>query len=178
MRLFTGISLPYEVRRNIELLLQHLQPLAPLQWSPSENLHITTKFIGDCSAGQLPAIEQALASLPKPAPFHLTLSGLGWFPNPHHPRAFFAAVRPDPALAQLAAATDAALVPAGVASETRPYQPHLTLARIQHEANLLPLRQAIAALPSVDFGRLDVRKFHLYESKAGSVYSVLSEFPL
>lgn len=181
MRLFTGISLPYEVRRNIELLLQHLQPLAALHWSPSANLHITTKFVGAYPAERLPELQQALATMPKPAPFRLAVSGLGWFPNPHHPRVFFAAVRSEPGLAELAAATDAALEHVGVERESKPYQPHLTLARCRGASELLGLKQAIAGLPSVDFGQFEVRKFHLYESKQGSdasVYSVLEEFSL
>lgn len=181
MRLFTGISLPYEVRRNIDFLFQHLQPLAAIAWSPIENLHVTTKFIGEWPDDRLGEISAALRSMPKPAPFRLTLSGLGWFPNPDHPRVFFIAVQPDPALTELASVTDSTLVQSGVPGETKPYQPHLTLARIKTEAELLPLKQAIAGLPSVDFGHIEARKFHLYQSKpgpGGSLYSVIEEFPL
>jgi hypothetical protein len=42
------------------------------------------------------------------------------------------------------------------------------------------LRETIAALPSLDFGRFESSSFFLYESKpqrAGSVYTKLAEFP-
>ena len=186
MRLFTGISLPFEVRRNLELLLQHLQPLADLQWSPAANFHITTKFVGEWPDARLEELKQALRAMPKPAPFTAGMAGLGWFPNPHHPRVFFAGVSAPAALGELASATAEALAASGVEREPRDYSPHLTLARIKNAPDLLPLKRAIAGLPSVDFGRLDVRKFQLYASTPGasnagasaSVYSVLEEFPL
>jgi 2'-5' RNA ligase len=47
--------------------------------------------------------------------------------------------------------------------------------------NLGPLRQAIAALPSTEFGDFEAHAYYLYRSKlgpGGSVYSKLAEFPL
>lgn len=178
MRLFTGLSLPFEVRRNLELLLEHLKPLADIHWSPPDNLHVTTKFIGEWPEERLAELKSELVAMPKPAPFRLSVSGMGWFPNPHHPRVFFAGVQAPPALLELAQATDAA-VP--VEPEKKDYHPHLTLARIKAPVDLAALRRAIAGLPSTDFGFVDVKKFNLYRSEPGergSRYSVLAEFPL
>jgi 2'-5' RNA ligase len=47
MRLFTAIDLPAEVLDPLREFLARLRPLAKLHWSPVENLHITTKFIGE-----------------------------------------------------------------------------------------------------------------------------------
>src|SRR5579884_2491547 len=47
MRLFTGLDLPAEIVGNLKSLLRRLQPEAPINWSPPENLHVTTKFIGE-----------------------------------------------------------------------------------------------------------------------------------
>jgi RNA 2',3'-cyclic 3'-phosphodiesterase len=181
MRLFTGLSLPFEVRRNIELLYQHVCPLADLRWSPPENLHITTHFIGDWPDARLDELKSALRAFPKPAAFALDIAGLGWYPNPHHPRVFFAGVRAEPSLLALATTTRDAMAALGLAPEDRDYSPHLTLARVPAHSDLLPLKRAIAGLPSVDFGRVEVRKFNLYVSTPGpqaSVYSVLEEYPL
>src|ERR1700754_5159271 len=93
MRLFTGLSLAYEVRRNIELLYQSLQPLAAIQWSPASNLHVTTKFIGDWPADRLGEVKAVLQQINKPKPFAMAIDGFGWFPTADHPRVLFAAVR-------------------------------------------------------------------------------------
>lgn len=180
MRLFVGLDLPETVAGSLNYLLDQLRPTAPLRWSPVRNLHITTKFIGEFPEERLPELNKVLATVHSPS-IEIAIRGLGWFPNPHSPRVLFAAVRAPQALADLAAATDAATAALGVEKEKRAYSPHLTLARIEDHANLSALRQSIAALPSDEFGQFTATAFHLYLSKmqpGGSVYSKLSSFAL
>ena len=47
MRLFTGLDLSGDVLANLANLLARLRPSARIRWTPVENLHITTKFIGE-----------------------------------------------------------------------------------------------------------------------------------
>ena len=63
MRLFVALDLPYEMRRNLELLLHLLKPLARIQWSALENLHLTTKFIGEFPEARLEELKSALAAV-------------------------------------------------------------------------------------------------------------------
>ncbi len=180
MRLFTAIDVPAEVLANLERLIQHLRPTARLAWSPVANLHITTKFIGEWPAERLGELEPALRSLPAFPPLAIQIARLGFFPNPHSPRVFWAGVVAPPELAALAAATDAAVARLGIPAENRPYSPHLTLARIKERIPMQPLREAIAALPTLEFGSFEADRFHLYQSRrqsSGSVYTKLSEFP-
>jgi 2'-5' RNA ligase len=180
MRLFTGIGIPYKVRRNLELLLAHLKPTASIRWSRIENLHNTTKFIGEWPEDQLDDVKSALRAIPHPSPFSISITGLGWFPNPHSPRVFWCGIQAEP-LAELAVGAQAALARIGIAKENRPYSPHLTLARIESPGDLFPLKKAVAALPSDDFGRFTAEQFSLYLSKlgpGGSVYTILESYPL
>jgi RNA 2',3'-cyclic 3'-phosphodiesterase len=181
MRLFTGIGIPYKVRRNLELLLAHLKPTAHIKWSPADNFHITTKFIGEWPEERVEELKAALRGVPRPSAFAISISGLGWFPNPHSPRIFWCGIQGGDALAALARNTEEALSEIGISKEDRPFSPHLTLARIQSPENLFPLKQAVAQLPSVDFGRFTPESYHLYLSKPGphgSVYSVLDSYPI
>ena len=181
MRLFCGLALAYETRRNLELMLQHLRPAAAIHWSPPENWHITTKFIGEQPESELPRIIDALSDLPSPGPLEVTVAGLGWFPNPHQPRFLFAGIQAPAGLAELAHQADQRLAQVGVPQETKPYMPHLTLARIKPPHDLAALRRTIASLPLADFGRFVAAKHLLYQSKmgpGGSQYTVLAEFPL
>jgi 2'-5' RNA ligase len=180
MRLFTGIALPPGVRDNLARVLSELRPLAPLNWSPVENLHITSKFIGEWPEARLTELIQTLENLDLPGGFEVTISCFGYFPNPHNPRTLFAGVHAGPALTELASRIDEALLPLGVARESRPYSPHLTLARIKHE-NIRQLREYIANMTNFDFGTFQVSEFHLYMSKTssgGSVYTPLATCPL
>lgn len=90
MRLFTAIDIPDGVRERLRGLTAELMPTAPLEWSPEANWHITTKFVGEFGDG--PAMEAALATVRVPA-FDVEIRGLGWYPNPHQPRVFFAGWR-------------------------------------------------------------------------------------
>jgi 2'-5' RNA ligase len=181
MRLFTGIDLPADVIGNLERLLERLRPTARLRWSPPENLHITTKFIGEWPEERLAEMRAAIELLPAREGIRIGIRQLGFFPNPRSPRIFWAGIEAPPELATLAAETEQALEKLGISREERPYSPHLTLARIQSPAGLEKLRETIAGLPSLEFGEFVADRFFLYLSRRGangSVYTKISEFPI
>jgi 2'-5' RNA ligase len=180
LRLFTGIAIPPAIARTLEETQALLRPLVPLRWSPLENLHITTRFIGAWPEDRLPSLQSTLAAIPPAPSFPVTVGGFGFLPATRHPKIFYAAVDGGPPLTALAAATDRALSTIGLEPEQRPYTAHLTLARIRDE-NLTALRAHISADPQPRFGTFPVTEFHLYSSHPGpahSTYSILSTYPL
>ncbi|HUP02968.1 MAG TPA: RNA 2',3'-cyclic phosphodiesterase [Bryobacteraceae bacterium] len=180
MRLFAALDLPAATVRTLEDLLGRLRPTARIHWSPPANLHITTKFIGEWPEERLAELKAALAAMGPRVPLAVTVRGLGFFPNGKAPRVFWCGVEA-PGLAELAAATDRATAALGIPAETRPFSPHLTLARIKERLDLAPLHAAMAALPTSHFGSFQASSFFLYRSTlrpAGSVYTKLAEFPL
>lgn len=169
MRLFTGLDLPAHVAAAIEKLLETLRPMAPLRWTPVENLHVTTKFIGEWPEARLDEMRRALSDVPGRAPISVAIRGLEL-----KPRLFWAKLQA-PALADLARDIDTAAAKLGVAPEQRAFNPHLTLARINK-----PVRFDMARFASTDFGAFEAARFFLYLSKpgpGGSVYTKLAEFP-
>jgi len=183
MRLFVGIDLPEAVQDELGKLVGQFRPLAAVRWSRAGNLHVTTKFIGEWPDDRLPEMKRTLAAVAVPAPFDIGLDGFGWFPNPHQPRIFWIGVAASPALAELAAATEAAVGRLGIPPEDRPFRPHLTLARLNgiQRPELIALRHAVAALSSSNYGSFPVEAFHLYLSKTGpggSQYSKLESYRL
>jgi len=180
MRLFTALDLPHEIVASLEELLRALKPRAKISWSRPENLHVTIKFIGEFPEDRLGKLKQALAGVPRPGSLPVHIRRVGFHPNPHAPHNFWCGIEA-PGLEKLASDTDAATSALGVARETRAFSPHLTLARIKDRVPMQPLREAIAALPSLEFGQFEARSFYLYQSRmqpGGSVYTKLSEFPL
>jgi len=181
MRLFVALDLPYEMRRNLELLLHLLRPLARIQWSAPANLHLTTKFIGDFPEERLEELKSALAASPRPGGLRIAIRGLSWFPDPDRPRVFVAGIEAPAALGALARDTELACAGLGIAREEREFRPHLTLARIRRPEPLTALKAEIARLPSLDFGVFHCENFHLYRSQlqpGGSIYTKLASFPL
>jgi len=182
MRLFAGIAIPPEVQQSLRRLIDALRGAAPsLRWSRPENLHITTKFLGEVPEASLERMIETLGALPRVGRIAIGIRGLGWFPNPHSPRVFWCGVDAPPELAQLARLTEEAVAPFGIERENRKFSPHLTLARVNPGTPVLKLQQAVAALPSVEFGNFTAFHFHLYESQlapGGSKYRKLATFPL
>jgi RNA 2',3'-cyclic 3'-phosphodiesterase len=179
MRLFTGLDLPPEVVRKLEKLLAALRPTAKIKWSPPENLHITTKFIGEWPEERLEELKKALAAVPARTPISVHIHQVGFFPNANSPRVFWCGIDA-PGLAALSADTESATERLGIEREARPYSPHLTLARIKERLHLKPMRDAIEAQASLEFGKFEANQFFLYLSKlhrGGSVYTKLAEFP-
>ncbi|MBM3785949.1 MAG: RNA 2',3'-cyclic phosphodiesterase [Acidobacteria bacterium] len=180
MRLFTAVDIPADVRGRLTELLEEFRPVARLRWSRPENLHVTTKFIGEWPENRLAELETVLKRV-QGAPFPVQIEGFGWFPNPHHPRALFAGVRAPEALPELARATGDACAAVGIELEKKRYHPHVTLARVSAEDGLAELRRAIAVRERAEFGGFQARSFALFASKmgpGGSNYTKLKEFAL
>lgn len=181
MRLFTAIDIPAEVRDALGSFVRRLKPLAQLNWSPVENLHITTKFIGEWPETRLAELERALAVACEPPsadPIAITIRGVGWFPDARRPRVFWAGVAAGETLKVLARRTGQAVAALGVPEESRAFEPHLTLARTRTTVSLKPLRDAIQSLPSgcgFDFGSFEASEFRLYLS-AGGKYTALASY--
>jgi 2'-5' RNA ligase len=180
MRLFTAIEMPNDLTEALHAFVSGLRPTAKISWSPVENLHITTKFIGEWPEPRLDEVKRALTSAPMPGPFEVAVKGLGWFPSAHRPRVFWAGVDGGEGLRLLARATEDAVAELGVPVEKRDYSPHLTLARIRETVTLDRLHQTLQSFPSgcgFDFGSFRATQFFLYLS-AGGRYTQLARFPL
>ena len=178
MRLFAAIDIPDDLQDALRCFVDHLRPAATIAWSPVENLHLTTKFIGEWPEEKLPQREDALRSMPRRDPIPREVRGLGWYPNPKNPRVFWAGVHDTDGLTSLARDIETALEPLGIAKETRPFAAHLTLARIKDPTPLDALRGAIEKLESAEYGAFNATCFHLFRSQpgaAGSIYTKLTE---
>ena len=179
MRLFTAITLPQEILLRLDRLLAALRAEALIKWSPLDNLHITTKFIGEWPEARLEELHDTLADSAPREPFEVEISGLGWFPNERAPRVLWAGVQGGEALMQLAQDTDERLLPLGIRHEDREFSPHLTLARIKSPVPLRALRERVMRLQPAQIGKFEVSNFALYRSDPGSnasIYRKLREY--
>jgi 2'-5' RNA ligase len=172
MRLFAAIDLPDELVIKLERLLNVLRAEAPVKWSPLDNLHITTKFIGEWPADRLEEIKAALSTLAPRESFKLELRDLGWFPNDRSPRVLWLGVHGSSALYDLARRMDDSLAGLGIAPEKREFTPHLTLGQIKTPVPLDRLRKKVQELQPAMVGSFEVDRFHLFRSDAGSHASV------
>jgi 2'-5' RNA ligase len=167
MRLFTAIDIPADLRARLAALLDQLRPLAELQWSKPEKLHITTTFIGEWPELRLDELKAVLAGV-KSDPIPITVKGLDWM----NPRLLAAGIVAPPALTSLARSTGDALASIGVALEDREFHPHLTLARRKHRGPAALLDQAVSRLRASEFGSFTATSFALFLSHGGKYTQV------
>lgn len=163
MRLFVAIDIPEETRVAIAELITRIKTPGP-KWVDPKNLHLTLKFIGEYADPQevIKGLTEAHGSASE-----IALKGLGTFP-----RVLWIGVHAD--LAGLAAQVEQALEPLGIARETRPFSPHLTIARMKD--GRMPRFDE-----QPDFGSFRATEFVLYQSKlgpSGPTYVPLHRFPL
>jgi RNA 2',3'-cyclic 3'-phosphodiesterase len=168
MRLFTAIDPSADVLLRLERLMSILRPEALIKWSPVDNLHVTTKFIGEWPESRLEELNAALTSLLPREPFEAQVKELGWFPNERSPRILWAGVHGGDPLLGLAHDTDECLAKLGIPKEDRCFTPHLTLARMKNPVPLRRLQQRIQELQSTSLGKFLVARFFLFRSDPGS----------
>jgi 2'-5' RNA ligase len=179
MRLFIALDILAEIRAGLTSYMERARALAPeARWARVEGLHVTLKFIGHVDDAAVGKIKTALLAI-KSAPFEVKFTGVGFFPNPNAGRVFWAGVDGGDSLPKLASTIDAAMEKLGIERETKPYHPHLTLARTSSR----PLRGLKSLLdePPPQFGTMTAREFFLYQSqpqKGGSKYTKLERFEL
>jgi RNA 2',3'-cyclic 3'-phosphodiesterase len=181
VRLFVALDLPEAVRHALAELIANLKPKSRgARWVQPENLHITLKFIGHVGNEKLSPIQSALSSIHAAQPVELHFRGMGFFPNERRPRAFWCGVAASPNLPELAADINRSLVPLGIEAETRPFTPHLTLARFKSDEGVREMVHAANDMKSTDFGAATETNFHLYESllkSTGAQYNRVASFP-
>ena len=179
MRLFAGIPLAAAVIDELSTISVRLRSSADgLRWSAPESWHITLQFLGNTGQEQYECTVARLREFRSPT-VPIQLEGLGLF---ERAGVFFAGVSLTPELRALQQRVTAATGLCGFIPETRPYHPHVTLARTKGKGRthgLHELKSKIHREPA--FTSFVAEEFVLYESvtrPTGALYEVRERFPL
>ena len=184
MRTFIAIELPEAVRKKLVGLIAALRRgSVRASWVRSDHMHLTLRFLGEITDDHLEVINPALLEACVNTPsFALGVHGLGAFPNLRRPSVLWVGVGPlQPALADLQRASEAAARSAGLASETKPFHPHVTLARIKDPRSAGGLTGEVEAQRDFGAGAFDVTHVSLFSSELtprGPIYTRIQEYPL
>jgi len=99
---------------------------------PTENWHVTLRFLGECGDHQTDLMMHSLSESISASPSRVWCDGLNAFPRPSRAGVVFVGVDdPTGILDHLAAVCEEAAIDAGFEPEDRPYVPHLTLSRLE-----------------------------------------------
>lgn len=194
IRTFLSIELPEELRANLSRLQADLKRrVSPdfsrkvrITWVQPASIHLTIKFLGDIDEQLVVPMKEALDEAVRDHhALVIPLARLGVFPRIQQPRTLWVGPseeweRGEEArqLASLHRAIDDCCGALNLASDERPFTPHLTLARIKEGERAVG--QALTASGvmdrSLDVGSLPVASILLMRSElrpTGPVYTKL-----
>lgn len=148
-------------------------------WVLAPKMHVTLKFAAELPEAAVEPLGRSLAALaegkPAPTPSALRLEA---FPSPSKASVVVVELLdPKGSVGKLAAKVDKLFARHGIAVETRPYRPHVTLARVKMEYDARRwMRPEYAEVA----GEIRAAALTLYRSTLGlegASYEVLARFP-
>jgi len=183
LRTFIAIDLPAPIQASIEKQTARLrQTLGDenIRWVPSQNMHLTLKFIGNIAASHLDFLKQLLTrTADSHTQFDIQFGGIGSFPNSKRVRILWAGIHAPADLATLQRAVEDGTTRLGYEREERPFSPHLTLGRVRPNVPPADMQKISTVLNQTQVGNIGsfrVDSIHLYNSDLnpkGSVYTKL-----
>ncbi len=129
MRAFIALDIPQALREDVAALARQLKTSVRGRFVPRENYHVTIAFLGDVIERELAdamlALDEAASRF---APVELAPDELGKFGRANDATLWLGFTQ-DPKLMELAAFVREGLDDAGVNYDSKPFVPHLTIAR-------------------------------------------------
>lgn len=179
-RIFIALDISEETKEKIARFISELKKEflhLRVGWEKPEKIHLTLKFLGDIDEEQLSKVKEAVRKTASDAKaFSLRVEKTGCFPSPKKARILWLGLSDETGTLQnLHLALERELEEQGFEKEGRPFQAHLTIARLREPQRSRELVEAHLRkkFEPVSF---EVSAIVIYESKlqpAGSVYSVV-----
>ncbi len=183
IRSFIAIELPDEIKVKLGQLKARLQSDKQtwVKWVEPDSIHLTLKFLGNIAIDRTGEILKAMKEATQAVPtFHLEVKDLGVFPNLKRVQVVWVEMSGEiDKLGQLQQRLDSNLALLGFAPESRPFTPHLTLARLRDQASS-DERQGFGQLiagTKFEAGTINVDAISLMRSqltRKGAIYSRIS----
>ena len=171
IRAFIAINLSADVLERIEQVAQDLKKRmnsVPIRWVPTENIHLTLKFLGNVSTANLELLKDILGNV---ASNHhecdISVGGIGVFPKPHNPRVIWVGMEVPQELFNLQREIEIETARLGYSREHRPFSPHLTFGRVSRNASTEDVQIIAESLENYKVGFLGatrVRTVYLFRS--------------
>jgi 2'-5' RNA ligase len=185
IRAFLAIEPPEDILQAMSRLQEKLKReiSGRISWTKPQGQHLTLKFFGDISTGDVKnicsAVQNQVVSEPS---LNLKIEKLGVFPDARRPRVLWCGVTGDgEKLSVLQKQLDSDFATTGFPREDRPFWAHLTLGRIKESRNLSGISEALTKHNAFAAGEFSCKELILFQSKLssqGAVYTKLAEFAL
>lgn len=188
IRSFIAIELPEEVKAGLRRLQTELKlpEHTFVKWVAPDGIHLTLKFLGNISPQKVSEITRVMEQASQGvSPLQLEVTEVGAFPNMRQPRVLWVSIKGEvDKLVSWQQHIDNGLVPLGFSKETRPFTPHLTLARLREGCSPGDRRdfgEMVTKTPIEVSYKFNVTGLNLMKSQllpGGAVYNRLAEVKL
>ena len=166
MRAFVALEVSPAVIESLAAFQRELAASgADIKLVERENLHFTVKFLGEIGDSDAREADSRLKRLSLKSA-RVEVRGVGAFPSPARPRVVWAGVSKEqeglvvPEAKEVIASLD------GIGErDDRPFQPHLTLARVRSPRNVQGLQSLMALNVDRSFGFADLTSLKLKSSQ-------------
>lgn len=185
IRSFLAFELPDKIKEIVGRISEDVRRLQlDIRCVKPDNIHLTVVFMGSISGDDVGPIGNEAESICKRyGPFKISLNGCGIFGGRRNPRVLWIGLDGDiQRMADLRDSLQHSLVPIGIKQETRPFKPHLTLARFREGFRpsdrldeFLTKYHALSS-PLCQLNELIMFKSEL--NPGGPVYTKLNAWPL
>ncbi len=159
-----------------------------VRWVRPAQVHLTLQFLGTVVSAHIPSLIAAVApAVARHNALFLRTDAVGAFPSVEAPRVLWLGLRGgDEALSLLQrSVADAVRTVEGVVADRKPFQPHLTLGRVERAHRDAPGLTAVAdalnrpvTIPAAAWPVESVALIRSIRGAGGSRYTVIERFPL
>lgn len=180
IRSFVSIDLEDEqILSKVDSVISSLTAIgADLKPVERENIHLTVKFLGNVTPAKLAEVQTALGKV-KFEPFTMEVRGSGAFPSLKRMSVVWVGIGEGWSMAeQIFEQTEKLLHEVGFSRETRPFSPHITIARVRSPRKRDELAAFLGHLADESFGAFNADRVRLRQSvlsPSGPRYSTLFE---
>ncbi len=151
---------------------------ADLKMVKPQNIHITIRFLGDIHPPIIDSIYEEMKKISY-NPFTVELVGLGAFPKLNYPRIVWVGIKKGAnELKDVFGQLEPRLRGLGFYSDTKGFNPHLTIVRVKTGRNKVRLAELVRELENYEFGTIKAECLRLKKSDLtprGPVYTNLRE---
>lgn len=180
---FFAVRIPEHTKLVMKDHLEKIRDMIPFsRWVHDQDLHITLAFLGGAPSDKLTeAVNNVKIALSDEKTLTLNINKLGIFGSETSPRIFWAGIEESTHLQVIRKKVFSACELAGFQLETRPFRPHITLARkwigehpFQNE--MLKLWEELQPTP-LSFDAVDVVLYQTHLNKTPK-YEAIKTYPL
>ena len=184
-RVFCAIEIPSLTRQRVLHHITKLRASVPdvrASWSREISIHLTLKFFGEIPEALVNNLGAAISrSVSGVVSFPILIADSGVFPQPRDPRVLWIGVTDlKGQLTNLHERLETEFEKEGFPRDTRPFHPHLTLARLRNQRGARDIARVHEELsfPPEEITVTELLLIRSELSSKGSKYTTISKHPL